>query len=183
MGLNVWNTVIHPLRPRTAFEVMIKELLHPHGVVLPVRPLVQIVALAIVVEQINFFAQPAKSQIKLKPSGEWSVRVGIVVEDHERRLYPIGSEDGRVFDKELGVLPEIAANPALIFLICPLIGLSVREGVVSASHVHCDRAGFGGAETVGVRDNVRHLKATPTVTLNAYGFLIDESLSDDRIDS
>src|SRR5437016_5832985 len=65
-GIRCRQAVIRPVRPRATFEVMIKDLLHPHGVVLPIRPLVQIVALAIVVEQINFFAQPAKSQIKLK---------------------------------------------------------------------------------------------------------------------
>src|SRR5580693_5059007 len=120
VAIEEWHAFFHPIRRRRTLQIVVEILLQADCVILLVRPVTQSVRLAVVVEQVDFLAQPAQRQEELQALVPWHGSVAIVLQNHHRSGYSISRKDGRILDESLWVLPDGPANAALRALILEL---------------------------------------------------------------
>src|SRR5579871_3442534 len=84
VAIDVGNALLHPLRLGRALQEMIEELLQANGVVLLVGTAVDVVRLAVIVEQVDFLPQAAQREEQLESLVPWHRVIGVILQDQQR---------------------------------------------------------------------------------------------------
>src|SRR5262249_42345163 len=129
-------------------------------------------------EHVDFLVQAPQREVKLDALIPRHRVVGVVVQDHDRRLHAVGPENWRVLDEARGILPDRSADTALRVLVLELArnAGSPADAVVGPDHVRDRRTGSRRAESFGLGDHVGDLISAPAVALDADGVLVDKAL-------
>jgi ATP-dependent helicase/nuclease subunit A len=157
------HAMLHPDGRRRVEQVVVEELLHAHGPVLPVHHPPQAMRLAVVVQHPDRLAEPAQRDEILDALVPRHRAVLVVVQHEQRRVDLVRPEDGRVLDVAHGRFPQRCAEPAL----CPLVlelpdhARLPADAAVGADHVDDGCARFRRGEDVRLRHEVRNLVAAP----------------------
>src|SRR5690606_36525733 len=161
------------------------KLKHPFAQVNSVGPAcsIQIMRFIVVIKHPDWFIKPTQGNKKLNSLCPRNCAIIIVMHHKQGRVNIRSRKQRRVFYVLKWFFPERSADSALLTLILehPNHAGLPPDTTISICHVTYRSTCHGSCKKIRMSDQISNLVTSPTLTLNANVFIIDEGKCIDQI--